>query len=416
MLNQPKLLIIGFVWPEPISTAAGTRMMQLIEIFHGFDYRITFVSASAKTNNSFDLERAGVKTASIKLNHSSFDEFIADLNPQIVMFDRFMTEEQFGWRVTEICPNAIKILDTEDLHFLRKGRQLALKQGTSFDDSFLYNDITKREIASIYRCDLSLIISEEEMCFLRGEFEINPNLLLYLPFLLKPVTLEQIEALPKFEERSNFVTIGNFRHEPNLDAVLYLKQTIWPLIKAKLPEAELHIYGAYPTEKVLQLNNEKEGFLVKGHVADVNTVMQSSRICLAPLRFGAGLKGKVIDAMKNGTPCIMTSVAAEGIFNLMETDDCVLDNPKDYAKQAVLLYKDPSEWQFYSNNGFKVINERFQKEKFEKVLINTVENLSSNLARHRYENFIGQLLQHHTVQSIKYMSKWIEAKQLQNPN
>lgn len=415
-MKQPKLLIIGFVWPEPNSTAAGTRMMQLIEIFHGFGYHITFVSASAKTNNSFDLERAGIKTASIQLNHSSFDEFIADLDPQIVMFDRFMTEEQFGWRVTEICPNAIKILDTEDLHFLRKGRQLALKQGTSFDDSFLYNDITKREIASIYRSDLSLIISEEEMCFLRGEFDINSDLLLYLPFILDPINTDQIDVLPKFEERSDFVTIGNFRHEPNLDAVLYLKETIWPLIKAKLPEAELHIYGAYPTEKVLQLNNEKEGFLVKGHVADVNTVMQNSRICLAPLRFGAGLKGKVIDAMKNGTPCIMTSVAAEGIFNLMETDDCVLDKPKDYAKQAVLLYKDPSEWQFYSNNGFKVINERFQKEKLEKVLINTVENLSSNLARHRHENFIGQLLQYHTVQSTKYMSKWIEAKQIQNPN
>lgn len=415
-MQQPKLLIIGFVWPEPKSTAAGTRMLQLIEIFHGFGYHITFVSASAKTNHSFNLESIGVKTASIQLNHSSFDEFITKLNPQIVMFDRFMTEEQFGWRVTEQCPNAIKILDTEDLHFLRKGRQLALKQGTPFDDSFLYNDVTKREIASIYRCDLSLIISEEEMCFLRGEFEINPDLLLYLPFILDHINTDQIDALPKFEERFDFVTIGNFRHEPNLDAVLYLKKTIWPLIKSKLPQTQLHIYGAYPNDKVLQLNNEKEGFLIKGHAEDVDAVMQNSRICLAPLRFGAGLKGKVIDAFKNGTPCVMTSIASEGIFELMETADCVLDNPKDFAKMAILLYKDASEWQFHSNEGFKLINERFQKEKFKKRLFDTIQHLLNNLPVHRHNNFVGQLLQHHTLQSTKYMSKWIETKQLQNPN
>ena len=415
-MQQPKLLIIGFVWPEPKSTAAGTRMLQLIEIFHGFGYHITFVSASAKTNHSFNLESIGVKTASIQLNHSSFDEFITKLNPQIVMCDRFMTEEQFGWRVTEQCPNAIKILDTEDLHFLRKGRQLALKQGTPFDDSFLYNDVTKREIASIYRCDLSLIISEEEMCFLRGEFEINPDLLLYLPFILDHINTDQIDALPKFEERFDFVTIGNFRHEPNLDAVLYLKKTIWPLIKSKLPQTQLHIYGAYPNDKVLQLNNEKEGFLIKGHAEDVDAVMQNSRICLAPLRFGAGLKGKVIDAFKNGTPCVMTSIASEGIFELMETADCVLDNPKDFAKMAILLYKDASEWQFHSNEGFKLINERFQKEKFKKRLFDTIQHLLNNLPVYRHNNFVGQLLQHHTLQSTKYMSKWIETKQLQNPN
>lgn len=415
-MSKPRLLIIGFVWPEPKSTAAGTRMIQLIEIFQGFGYHITFVSASAKTNHSFNLESIGVKTASIELNHASFDEFIAKLNPQIVMFDRFMTEEQFGWRVSEQCPNAIKILDTEDLHFLRKGRQLALKQEMPFNDSFLYNDVTKREIASIYRCDLSFIISQEELCLLQGEFEINSNLLLYVPFMLSLINTDQIDTLPKFEERLNFITIGNFRHEPNLDAVLYLKDTIWPLIKKQLPEAELHIYGAYPNNKVLQLNNEKEGFLIKGRAEDVDKVFKNSRVCLAPLRFGAGLKGKVIDAFKNGAPCVMTSIAAEGIFEIDETFDCVLDNPKDFAIKAILLYKDASKWQFFSNIGFKLINERFQKEPFEKRLFNTIEHLLNNLSEHRHHNFVGQLLQHHTMQSTKYMSKWIETKQTQNSN
>lgn len=410
-----KLLIIGIVWPEPKSTAAGSRMMQLIEAFNYFGYDITFASTSAKTDHSFNLNDIGVNSASIELNCSSFDVFVKQLNPQIVIFDRFMIEEQFGWRVTENCPKALKILDTEDLHFLRKGRHLALQQNQVFDDSYLYNDYTKREIASIYRCDLSLIISEEEMCYLRGEFEINPDLLMYLPFMLNEITAKEITLLPNYNQRTNFISIGNFRHEPNLDAVIYLKETIWPLIHSKLPEAEMHVYGAYPSERVFQLNNVKEKFLVKGFAPDVNMVMQNSKVCLAPLRFGAGLKGKVVDAMKNGTPCIMSSIAAEGIFDILETNDCFLDNPKDFAKKAILLYRDQSEWQFHSNDGFRVINERFQKDKFQKQLGSKVESLLQNLQEQRHDNFIGQLLQHHTMQSTKYMNKWIEEKNLHNP-
>src|SRR5690606_22494590 len=131
-----KLLIIGFVWPEPKSSAAGSRMMQLINAFQSFGYDITFASACAKTDNAFDLKTLNVQTETIQLNHSSFDDFIKQLQPDVVLFDRFMTEEQFGWRVAEHCPTAMRILDTEDLHGLRKGRQQAFKDGKPFDDSY----------------------------------------------------------------------------------------------------------------------------------------------------------------------------------------------------------------------------------------------------------------------------------------
>src|SRR5690606_5459984 len=128
-----KLLIIGFVWPEPKSSAAGSRMMQLIEAYISFGYDVTFASACAKTETAFDLKTIGIQTENIQLNHSSFDDFVKQLQPDAVLFDRFMTEEQFGWRVAEQCPNALRILDTEDLHCLRKGRQQALKDGKPFD-------------------------------------------------------------------------------------------------------------------------------------------------------------------------------------------------------------------------------------------------------------------------------------------
>ena len=154
---QPTLLVIGFVYPEPNSSAAGTRMLQLIEAFQEQDYNITFATTCKKSENAFDLESLGVNVVEIVLNHSSFDVFIKSLNPAIVLFDRFMTEEQFGWRVSEHCPGALRILDTEDLHFLRKGRQKAFNSNQETDISFLKSDIAKREIASIYRSLNNLI-------------------------------------------------------------------------------------------------------------------------------------------------------------------------------------------------------------------------------------------------------------------
>ena len=405
-----KLLIIGFVWPEPKSSAAGVRMMQLIHFFIEESFSITFVSASALSDKAFNLSSIGVVEKKIKLNDSSFDDFIKQLNPNVVLFDRFMTEEQFGWRVQENCPNAIRILDTEDLHFLRKGRHQAIKDNLPFDKKYLFNDTAKREIASIYRCDLSLIISEAEMDILKNQFKIEANLLLYLPFILDELTIGSIKSLPKFEEREHFTTIGNFLHEPNLDAVIYLKNDIWPLIRKQLPEVELLVYGAYSSRKVEQLNSKEDGFLIKGFAADVNEVMRKARVCLAPLRFGAGLKGKLIDALKNGTPCVTTTIGAEGIINEPKFNRSIADDPKTFASEAADLYNNSQRWYEMQQYGFDVVNTKFQKCLYQDQVINSVKNISDNLTQHRLSNFIGEILRYHTLNSTKYMSKWIEEK------
>ena len=407
-----QLLIIGFVWPEPTSSAAGSRMMQVIDAFLLDNYKITFVTTATRTEKAFPLENLGIETHSIQLNDSSFDDFIKQLKPDMVLFDRFLTEEQFGWRVAENCPNALRIIDTEDLHGLRKGRQLALKDNHVFDKSYLFNDTAKREIASIYRCDLSLIISEAEIDILKNDFKVPDSLLHYLPFMLDEITSETIEDLPKFNNRKHFITIGNFLHEPNYNAVLYLKETIWPLIRKQLPKAELQVYGAYESQKVTQLHTEKEGFLIKGFAENVHEVMQQAKVCLAPLRFGAGLKGKLIDAMKNGTPCMMTTIAAEGMFGDFESNGFIEDNPKAFAENAIELYNDESLWKNKQKQGFNTVNKRFQKADFQSKFVETVKKLQNKLESHRQNNFIGHMLQHQSMQSTKYMSKWIEEKNL----
>jgi len=399
------VLIIGIVWPEPKSSAAGSRMMQLIHLFLAQDYKVTFATATAKSENAFDLESIGVAEVAITLNSESFDAFASALNPAIVIFDRFMIEEQFGWRIAEHCPNALRILDTEDLHSLRRGRQQAFKNKVEFDDSYLFNDTAKREIASIYRCDLSLIISEVEMDLLKTKFKVDESLLYYLPFMQSSIDEVAVSKFPDFEEREHFVTIGNFLHEPNYNMVLYLKDTIWPLIKAELPKVELHVYGAYASQKVTQLHNKKERFIIKGFAESVDEVMKNARVCVAPIRFGAGLKGKLFDAMKNGTPYVTTAVGAEGITGAKSYNDA-----QAFADQAILLYKERLLWKNEQEIGVSVVNTGFDITILAPLFLERIATLKKDLKAHRMANFTGQILQHHSLQSTKYMSKWIEVK------
>ncbi|MHB1148080.1 MAG: glycosyltransferase [Lutibacter sp.] len=404
------LLIIGFVWPEPNATAAGSRMLQLIDLFQKNGFAITFVCAASKTDKSFNLEKLNIQTFDIQLNNSSFDLLAKKLNPDFVLFDRFLTEEQFGWRIAKNCPEAIRILDTEDLHFLRNARQIAYQNNEKVTLGHLTNDLAKREIASIYRCDLTLVISKYEMELLKKTFKIDKSLLLYLPFLLNKINLETLRSYPSFQNRNHFISIGNFKHEPNWNSVQYLKTVIWPLIREKMPEAQLHVYGAYATEKVLQLHNKKEGFLIKGWTENAEVVLTNARVCLAPLQFGAGLKGKLIDAMKFGTPSVTTNIGAEAMYNKMPWNGFIVDDPAEFALKSVALYTDVKLWENAQQNGIEIINTCYPKDKYEKKLLNRIEKLQKNIVKHRLKNFIGTLLLHHTLQSTKYMSKWIEIK------
>ncbi|TGD59456.1 glycosyltransferase [Flavobacterium humi] len=407
-MKNKTLLIIGLVWPEPGSSAAGTRMLQLIGLFLKQGYTIVFASAAQESDFSSDLETMGVSSLSIELNSGSFDTAIQKLNPEIVLFDRFVTEEQFGWRVYENCPNALRILDTEDLHCLRLARQDAIKKGIDFQLSDLLSEpVAKREIASILRCDLSLIISEFEMQVLATVFKVDISALHYLPLFYDP--LEE-SSLPLCKERKDFVFIGNFLHAPNWDAVKQLKEKIWPQIRKQLPEVSLHIYGAYPSQKALELHNEKEHFLVHGRAATAAEVICKSRVLLAPLRFGAGLKGKLLEAMQWGTPSITTTIGSEGIAETALWNGFVTDDFEAFATKAVQLYQEEMLWHQSQGKGFETLQKRFNIHSFEEVFEYRIRFILSDIAAHRKQHFLGALLWHHTVLSTKYMSRWIEEK------
>ncbi|WP_396185345.1 glycosyltransferase [Flavobacterium sp.] len=411
MIGNQHVLIIGFVFPEPNSSAAGGRMVQLISIFKQHSFDVTFASPAMDSDYMVDFESLCVAKKTIALNCSSFDVFVKELNPSIVLFDRFMMEEQFGWRVAENCPDALRLLDTEDMHCLRLARQKAFKENRTFStDDLLVEDVAKREIASILRCDLSFMIAEYEIELLQTIFKIDSKLLYYLPLILDPIDTSTIQNLPSFEDRKNFIFIGNFLHEPNWNAVQYLKETIWPLIRKQMPDAILQIYGAYPSQKVLQLHQPKQGFNIMGRADNAQEMVRNVRIVLAPLRFGAGIKGKLVEAMQFGTPSITTTIGAESMYGDLSWNGFIADDSQVFADKSVELYQDKTLWLKAQENGFRIIEKRYLKSLFESDFVEHILKVQTHLKQHRLHNFMGTLLQHHTLTSTKYMSRWIEEK------
>ena len=410
-MNEKQVLIIGHQWVAPNASAAGTRMLQLIEFFQEANYQICFACAAQKNPYSYDFSKSAVQEVQIQLNDDGFDVLLQNLQPQMVVFDRFISEEQYGWRVAKTLPNALRVLDTEDLHFLRKARHLTQKSNRNLNFEDFQTEDAFREIASIYRSDVSLIISKVEMKLLIDDFNISPKLLHYLPLFANQSAIRYHDSFPDFQQRKDVFFIGNFLHEPNWDAVLYLKKEIWPLVHQKSPTLNLNIYGAFATQKVTDLHNSKERFFVHGHAPNAEEIFLKHRLLLAPLRFGAGIKGKLIMAMETGTPSITTSIGAEGIADDSNWNGVVENDSFEFAQAVVDLYDNETAWQKAKMKGFQILQSEFNSQDFKADFLKKIETIISELNLHRQHNFIGQMLQHQSMQSTKYMSLWIQEKQ-----
>jgi len=422
--HATKVLVIGYVWPEPRSSAASGHVMQILDTFLQQGWDITFSSPAGTGEHRADLTALGIREVPIELNNSSFDAFISELAPDIVLFDQFMMEEQFGWRVEKHCPNALRVLETSDLQSLRHARHQRLKErlkasddNNDFSDLFAPalreefelmadTDLAKREIAALYRCDLNLMISEVEIDLLVEQFKLPRNLLHWCPLMVEPASVPPTA----FEDRAHFLSIGNFRHAPNWDAVLWMKTTIWPLIREQLPTAQLHIYGAYTPPKATALHNPAQGFHVMNWAEDALQVMSAARICLAPLRFGAGIKGKIVDAMLCGTPTVTTPIGAEAMHGEHPWPGAVARTAREVADCAVRLYKNEALWAQAQSHGQRLLADRYKTSEHGPALIKKLLHCQQHLPQLRRDNFTGSMLRHHHHKSTQYMAQWIEAK------
>jgi glycosyltransferase involved in cell wall biosynthesis len=403
-----RILWITTVWPEFRSSAAGVRIWNLAKVLREMGHELVFGSPSRDGEWRKELESHGYQTLSCVPNDSEWDVELSRLSPQCVIFDRFVMEEMFGWRVSEVLPQAYQILDTQDLHSLRRIRERALGLGASAweietPSSSLWKlgeEDLLRELASIYRVDWTWVVSDFECDLLKRRFQVSAE---RVSVVRIPI---QMQDFPH-RERSDFVWIGNFRHAPNWDAVLWLKREVWPAIRANAPEARLELFGAYPPKEAMKLHSEAEGFLMRGPAEDQYRELSRFRASLAPLRFGAGIKGKILDSWAVGTPVIATPIAAEGMTEGAAFGGWISRTPQEIARSCAKALRDPKDWE----HRVKLASERM-KELYSFSAVRTqLESQWERVSGVRTENWIGRILRREEFQSKKYFSKWIEAKE-----
>jgi len=193
-----------------------------------------------------------------------------------------------------------------------------------------------------------------------------------LKFSILPNIHIETENIAEFEKRKNMIFIGGFQHTPNIDSAEFLVNDIWPLIKQKISGVKLYIIGSHPPEKIKKLASDD--VIVTGFVKDLTSYYQECKIMLAPLRFGAGVKGKITQSLARGLPIVTTPIGVEGI-NLVDGKNCIITKkPEDFAKKAVQLYMDKEMWKKLSVNGLEAAKE-YSPEKIRACLSATISSI-----------------------------------------
>lgn len=398
-MNPPhRILYCCYVWPEPESSAAGHRNRTLIQAFLNIPNVKLSILSGAMRNQAFEnLERSLEGRADLEVfdvNDSQQEAWILKQDPTVVVFDRFISEEQRSWRIKKLCPQALRIVDSQDLHFVRGARQ---KQIPFSEEPGLL-----RELASVYRSDQFWVISDAELNILTEQFQIPASKIRYIP-LYYSVNGENSSIRPH-RERKDFLFIGNFRHAPNLDAIHFLAQEIWPQVRKRLPGAQVHIYGAHPPANIWKLQNEKAGFLICGPAKDSGKLFESYRVNLAPLRFGAGLKGKILEGFTKSLPCVSTPIGAEGIGGESEFAGEICSQPEEFIEACVELYANEVEWERQSKRALHLMQNRFSADTWEPRVREILQEGHSTV------DWISEILWQQQFRSTEFFSRWIEEK------
>jgi len=351
---QRRVLVIDACMLTPDQDSGSVRMQAILEILTTLRCRVTFVADNLEHRQPYvqQLQQGGVEV----LFHpyvKSIAELLARRGNEfdIVLVSRHYVAAKHVDAIRAFAPRALIVFDTVDLHFLRTERQAELENSPLARISAR----AKRgeELALISKVDVTLVVSPVEHTLLG---KLAPD--------ARVMVLTNIhEPLPEGKplgERHGLVFIGGFQHPPNADAVLWYWQEILPRIRVALPGVKTYIVGSKVPARVRAL--AADDFVVTGYVPDVTPYFTGCRVSIAPLRYGAGVKGKVNFAMSYGLPVVATPAAVEGMFLEPDRDVLVADTAPEFAAAVVRLYGDEALWLQLAAAGRENIRIHFSRD------------------------------------------------------
>ncbi|MFZ9576800.1 MAG: glycosyltransferase [Bacteroidia bacterium] len=404
------VLYITEFWPDPTQSAAGRRQVQILRILESAGYNVTTAS-TAHWNENQNTTTFTKQRLQLFLNTEQTVSDLIHHNPKLVIFDRFLQEEKWGWIFDQFLPTCIKITDTSDFYSLRNSREHSITSHTVWNiDSMLEDPVLLRELASIYKCDLNLVISSVEYKLLTQDFKVHPDLILHLPFrILNAEPLAENQRL-YWKDRKHIVFIGQYKHAPNRDCIEFIQSNLWPEIMQRIPGIEMHIYGAgFPQAYISKFNAVYTSLQIRGVCNHLHPILNTYRIVFAPLRFGAGQKGKFIDAMCAGTPIITSAIGAEGMWTAHEIPDSIAQNDTDLITLLERVYNNEKKWK-QSQTLFNQVALHLQSNAFENTFVNTLQTLLHTLKSHRHTHILGRILKTEAYAAQRYKYRYIEEK------
>ena len=281
---------------------------------------------------------------------------IAAYQPLAAIFSHDEIEHRFAKGYQAFSPLTVRAFDTVDLAFLREMRQSWLKIGGIGEPEISPATLTADglgEAISVARSDVTFVVSEFERTLLTERLFLDADRIRIVSSVHEPDAVQR-----QFPERDGFVFLGGFQHPPNVDAVRWIVADVWPLIRAKLEQASLFIYGSSMPADIKALDSPTHGIFARGFVADHRKALADARVMLTPLQYGAGVKGKIGEALAVGTPVVTTAIGAEGMDESGRAL-AIAEDSMALAEWACRLHCDADEWAARSAAGLEIIRERF---------------------------------------------------------
>lgn len=348
------ILIIDVWVPMPDRDSGSLRMVNLLRLLIKSGWHVVFCPHNKRHEGRYteQLQNLGIEVW-YQPYLTSFNDFLSTHGSRFktIMFSRHQVAGDLIKAVRHHCPTSQVIFDTVDLHYLREQREATLKNSHPLQR--IAEQTKHKELSMMRASDLTLVVSKAEQALLAKEVpECRVEIL---------SNIHEVEGRDQgFEQRSDMMFVGGFQHPPNIDAVQWLVNDIWPIVQQQLPDIRLHIIGSQMPDEITSLASEQ--VIMHGYVEDLNHFHNHCRISLAPLRYGAGVKGKINSAMSYGLPVVATALAVEGMSLHHEQQVLVGETASELASAIVRLYCDADLWLQLSDAGLENIKEHFSMQ------------------------------------------------------
>lgn len=347
-------LIIVHTFPLPDLDGASLRSLRLMQMLHELGWTVTCLSAGRAFHPAYDarsdearalLSSHGIEAAGPMPPLNYLAAHGADID--LILLAVVPGQADFVAQMRRTAPNAAVIFDTIELTFVSMARAARLRRSEQLAQQA--RSVQASQLALAASADFTLVVTEEEA-----------NLLTQLCPTARVCVISNIHAIhpdsAPFTGRRDLLFVGNYVHMPNRDAAQHFVADIWPQVRAQLPGVVVRFVGL-PVPAVAAL--AAPDVIVAGHAPDLTPLYTASRVAIAPLRFGAGVKGKVLEAMGCGLPVVMTPIAAEGTHAVHDEHALIAGIPAAFAAAVVELYQDAARWQRLAQAGQRLVKEHF---------------------------------------------------------